>query len=460
MSPSTVSSVTFAVWNAHWQVIQEVHLNPLAYETGSATGIFDLLHDAVEAFHTFADHHFHFFARGFLSTSPTLTLSPQLPPDVVLDHLLGRISQEVHRLQQIAVQRMNGFLPGVALRELARADALAALALQPALECGWLHPRTQIVTYFDRLIPGYRMPYGHLAFLSLPSSAVKVPRDLLAVLHEAGHHVYANGTLPVEEAAQSIAIRGWVEKTLHQDFAQHPWLMRWAAEIFADVYGCLIGGEALALNTQLQAQVCAVGSSTAITPHLLADAPHRPVPFFRPEIALAVLRRLGTPGAAVLAGRWGEWQEDALAAFDEAPALYHTMLRAVFGDVEGDSFDSAAAHIRAVLSGFVEALLDALIGEDTGGWPTLDLPGFDSSRSEADNWKHTNAALKALPQAERDVTYPAINIEWEAWRKRICARVYAEASIIPPTDGTRWTVEQWMPIYLADGWTAEARPRL
>jgi hypothetical protein len=454
MSPSTVSSITFPVWNAHWQVIQEVHLNPLAYETGSATGIFDLLHDTVEAFNAFADQQFHFFARGFLSTSSTLLPSPQLPPDVVLDHLLRRISQEVHRLQQVALQRMSGFLPGVALRELARADALAALALQPALECGWLHPRTQIVTYFDRIVPGSIVPYGHIAFLSLPSSAVRVPRDLLAVLHEAGHHLYANGTLPMEEA-EPLSIRRWLEKTLRQDFAGHPWLARWAAEIFAEVYGCLIGGEAFALNAQLQAQVCATGNLTAITPHLFADAAHRPVAFFRPEIALAVLKRLDTPGAAVLAERWHERQEDALAAFDDAPTLYYTMLRAVFGDVEADTFDSAADHIRAVLSGFVETLLDALIGEDTGGWPTLDLPGYDQSRSEADNWKQTNAALKALPQAERDGTYPPVKVEWEAWRKRVCA----EASIVPPTDGTRWTVEQWMPIYLADGWTAEAQPR-
>ena len=85
--------------------------------------------------------------------------------------------------------------------------------------------------------------------------------------------------------------------------AQFPaWLIAWAEEMFADVYSVLVAGPAagLSVQTMLMAELPAV---------LLQDDADHPLPALRPEIAIAVLRKLAAAESKHADGRLAKFAD-------------------------------------------------------------------------------------------------------------------------------------------------------
>ena len=208
----------------------------------------------------FAKNQFSFLYHGLdprEGKRPYLEPVHQFPPDFVLEATLDQVAYDLVVLQGAWYQRSliaQGNTPME--RTLTIADRLTYHALLPALQSGLLPfdpEQVTVLTYFQKA-PHIRMiPYASVALVGIPFTTLGEyeagkeeeefgkARDLLAIPHEVGHYVYQHGSfkgrrLPFE---------------LHDVLQGRPeWLLRWAEEIFADVYGCFIAGPVIVRDFQ------------------------------------------------------------------------------------------------------------------------------------------------------------------------------------------------------------------
>lgn len=295
------------VWEERWGVLDRT-LEAMAERYAGSTVAWEMtLCYLVERLQAFAKDQFYFFFHGFGDDmavfSPTgkrfplqVPEHPQYPPECALRVTLDQIAYDLDVLQRAAHQRTVG--SDEMIRALETADALAWQALQPARENG-LVQETTAITYFQKSVSIRVIPYASVALIGIPFTCVTVPQDYLAIPHEVAHYVFWHGAVNGNQ---------WLSQALLdacEDVLQNTrWIERWMEEIFADVYGCLIGGPVMGLSFQdLQLE----RSQEDFT----KDNGDHPVPFLRPYIYTQVLENEKVKTASrKLKARWQERLEE------------------------------------------------------------------------------------------------------------------------------------------------------
>jgi hypothetical protein len=115
-------------------------------------------------------------------------------------------------------------------------------------------------------------------------SFAKVSRDMLAIPHEVGHHLYREGQLQLPGGEKSIS--SYLQERFEEaKIWAWDWRNDWLEEIFADVYGLLVAGPVMALSFQ-----------DLLTDNLPSrfreDTGRHPIPALRPYIQTRILRRI------------------------------------------------------------------------------------------------------------------------------------------------------------------------
>ena len=352
-----------SVWEDRWETLHGVLTDLLgqledlvALEVPRAKTLLAV----VQSLQAFAEAQFAFFREGFGESGAfDLLPSDDFPQEYVFRTTLEQIGHDVALLEQIVQQRLSGrkvLVGGEEVRvadRLNQADQLSQLALEPAVRAG-LVDKTAVITYFHKS-PSIRVvPYAPVAFIAIPYSSLNRDRDLLAIPHEVGHHIYRHG--------QEL------HHTLEQRIPKQPtWRRRWLEEIFADVYGAMIAGPVLALSFQ------DLLLGKAVAEFVTEDGDH-PVSFLRPFIYHETLRQMAQHGhdfAELVADLEAMWQE----------ALEIRGLPESFVSLDGETAVSVndARHyltyaieqiIKQVPNGFAPWLLapDEGFGQDTGSF--------------------------------------------------------------------------------------------
>lgn len=226
---------------------------------------------------------FSHYAQGF--RNDTSTPPPDYPPEYIMRTLIDQVAYDITIFQFIAGQRWQAQHDPALAEGLDRADKLARLALEPM--CGnFLEPETTALVYLTRVPRARVIPYATVALISLPHTLTATDGDLLAVAHEAGHHLFWNSQYNL----------GY--KRSGQPLAKTPvWRWKWREEIFADVYAAWVAGPCVGLSIQeyladnLPEKFC------------FNDEEH-PISAIRPTIYQRVLQRYFPDWATYLENRW------------------------------------------------------------------------------------------------------------------------------------------------------------
>lgn len=211
--------------------------------------------------------------------------------------ITSQFLNDLEALERATVQRQPD-APAAYHEILELADQLAYRALQPA--AAWLPEHVTAITYIHKAPMARVVPYAPVALVGIPytvylsrssnaleprsNAAPLVWRDLLALPHEIGHYVFWHARVPVAKGSteRKPLFVLLTERLKAKSFATNPDTRRWLEEIFADVYGCVLGGPIIALAAQdLQL-------NRSLSEFTTDDAEH-PIPYFRPRIYQQVL---------------------------------------------------------------------------------------------------------------------------------------------------------------------------
>ena len=242
---STATTVDFKTWERRWEAVTLTigHLlGAMLNEPG--TGRQETLANVLTALQAFGEHQVNFFLDGFGRKGKVfLEPSTLYPPDYVLSATLAQITHDLNVIGRSWEQRQEKVASDMMRTTLAKADQLANNALAPAIDYGLLDPAL-VVTYFQKDTNVRIIPYAPVSFIGLPLTCQTVARDLLAIPHEVGHYVYRYGRVRNGKNQGSR-----LDAALPQRYSgQAAWRAAWMEEIFADVYGALIGGAVMALG--------------------------------------------------------------------------------------------------------------------------------------------------------------------------------------------------------------------
>jgi hypothetical protein len=217
--------------------------------------------------------------------------------------LLNKVSTDLLIVPAAAQQRTHGEndqpSTGVSsANTLLKADIISEQALAPAVKREFL-PKTSIITYLRESVSIRTVPYSEAVLIGVAYASMepgfskpnddgisfsKVSRDMLAIPHEVGHHLYRKGQLQSSEEKQSIS--SYLQERFEEaKIWAWDWRSDWLEEIFADVYGLLVAGPVMALSFQ-----------DLLTDNLPSrfreDTGRHPIPALRPYIQTRILRRL------------------------------------------------------------------------------------------------------------------------------------------------------------------------
>ncbi len=261
--------------------------------------------------------------------------------DYALRVTINQIAHDVDLLQRLTEQSTIAQLKGNAqakqlLETLDKADRLAYAALKPML--GPTGQPLTVLTYFQKSVNVRIIPYAPVVLIGIPLTCLETARDFLAIPHEVGHYLYWYHVVTAQAGGQAVVIKKFLDPPQAAQNRsrplepQEPW-QAWHEEIFADIYGCLIGGPVMALSNQtLQDQQPA---------HLFFPTPQSdhtyPFPVVRPYIYTQVLKKidltqtadqLNQHWRAILRKEWGvqvsdqdEFADPRLTSFDMASFL-------------------------------------------------------------------------------------------------------------------------------------------
>jgi hypothetical protein len=317
----------------------------------------------------FAAKQFELFGKG--ASNGAVELEGSFNAEFLLEATARQVGHDIDVLLRTIGQRDEGSSTADMRTTLDLADRLAASALAPAMRHGLIE-ETAVLTYFQKTPTIRLLPYVPLALIGIDLTAIHDTGRLMAVAHEAGHHVYRqmHCNYVLDGSADSLD-----DQVVQRASAPSPrveWLACWTEEVFADAYSVLVGGPVAGLSIQAML----MGELPRV---LLQDDADHPLPALRPHIAVTVLRKL--------AGSTGS--QDARLA--QAADLLEAQWLDYLGKCGiGDSFVPAGAdkaiglvEARAQLQYLVESMLDGelapLMGEGAGerwskGMAAPDIP--------------------------------------------------------------------------------------
>lgn len=261
-----------------------------------------------------------FFDKKFFNLEPFS--QNKYSADYALRVTLNQIAHDVDLIQRLTEQgtiaRLKGNEQSKLLETLDKADCLAYAALKPMLRPSE-QPLT-VLTYFQKSINIRIIPYAPVVLIGIPITCRETARDFLAIPHEVGHYLYWYHVVTKQEGAQAQIIKKFLDpkpkrfpkpaqNKRGQVYENEPW-QAWREEIFADIYGCLIGGPVMALSNQaLQDQQPA----DLFFPTAQSDRMY-PFPVARPYIYTQVLKKIDMVQTgeqldkhwhAILCNEWG-----------------------------------------------------------------------------------------------------------------------------------------------------------
>ena len=262
------------VWHDRWDAVNAIIGTMVKSYGGSSVATKkDILCPLLDYFQQFATQHFNFFVGR--CENGDLNKSAEYPFNYVLRATLEQIESDLEVIRQAADQRTA--FPNVSSK-IETADRLVYLALRPAVK-GDLFQQPTAITYFGTSLSIRVIPYASAALVRVPFTCGSTDLDYLAIPHEVGHYVFWNGR------------SGPTKKHIHESLREATTgfkCKRWLEEIFADVYGGLVGGPALALDFQeLQVESSQNGFDFDDNVH--------PKPSVRPQIHTRLFNRLGLP---------------------------------------------------------------------------------------------------------------------------------------------------------------------
>lgn len=404
---------------------------------------------ALDSLKRFSNAALQFFLDGFYDRPNNLEISAEFSPPMVLKTLTTEISNDLVIFQRSLHQRQllhkhqtygesqkddpNGGMTGH-LFLLSVSDRLASAALQPAFDAGYLHKgiaathmgddfSIRLIPYFDMLL--IEVPFTTGSILT-EGNIIPVPgTEHLGILHEVGHHVYRYGKVP--------GTRHTFEEFLTEQLYRQGitgGLANWLEEIFADMYGLLVGGPVMVLSYQELL-------SQSRHSYLMEDTGEHPIPILRPFILTRAMKliRAGTKSAnlvyknapAILDKNWDRFLNDP----DVLTRLYRP--QGVFHPISG-------AMIIEGLVPILEQILDVLIDlRPIGARPawTKDLAKGEDVAALRDQLQQALFLKKVQPpENPGDQTLPNI-------------RQYEKLL------GKPLSVDQWFPLFSIPGWSTE-----
>jgi hypothetical protein len=349
-----------SVWEKRWQALEGIMDDMIGRYGAMSNPTYKALVGCLKAF---GASQFHFFNSGFKQGK--LVPSIEYPVEYVLRTTLDQVAHDLSVIEWAANQRVNGFAM------LDKTDKLAQDALNLAVEAGLLNKST-VITYFKKSAEVRVIPYAPVALIGVPFTAIEAEQDMLAIPHEVGHYVYRH----------TLGLAAEVDAMMP---LQPPWLRRWAEEIFADVYGCLVAGPVIGLDFQ---DLCLDNSLE----DFVSDDSDHPVEAIRPDLYTKVLAELGfTTAAEALNQRWvnllekrgnptyfipyGEFIEefmaDARVTLEEAAGKVLKRLEAVrqVRQADPDRYWSQGPTNGAAVESLYQAFTDKV-----GSLPTISVP--------------------------------------------------------------------------------------
>jgi hypothetical protein len=284
-------SKDLTVWNKRWTSLKTTLGNLIVYYQSLPDADFPrklTLYRLVERLQEFAETQFTIFYDGFGEHRHfILDPSDEYPPEYALKVTLEQITYDLEVIHRAAAQRISG--TDDMKRALKTADELTWKALLPAKNTNLVEPGTTVITYFQKS-PSIRLiPYAPIALVGIPLSTIATGRDYLAIPHEVGHYVFRHGKSDVVSLSTDL---------LNKLPKEPAWCYKWAEEIFADIYGCRIGGPVIALDFQdLQLENSRQDFNK--------DDGEHPIPALRPDIYHKALQKMGLPNwSTKLDKRW------------------------------------------------------------------------------------------------------------------------------------------------------------
>jgi hypothetical protein len=277
------------VWEQRWSALKSsmAALVPVSPDQDfPRRAEFQCLLNGLQAF---AEGQFSFFRDGFVvQHSYVLQPSTKYPEHYVFSTILDQVASDLEVIQRAAQQRQVPALQP----KLAEADKLAYFALKPALGT-LIDENVTVVTYFQKSSSIRVIPYAAVALIGIPFTCQSFKWDYLAIPHEVGHYVFWKGK-PDKRTVSHLHDALLGKKAIRAFYG------KWVEEIFADVYGSLVAGAAIALSFQdLELE----SSGEDFIRH---DGKH-PAPVLRPFIYNKVLAAKGGVSkswAILLANYW------------------------------------------------------------------------------------------------------------------------------------------------------------
>lgn len=448
MRTPTFTPTTFDVeiWESRWEVVKTTMDHMLTtMEKRGETVRQKTLQSALTALKAFGESQISFFLTGFGPGARVfLEPSTQYPPDYALRITLDQITHDMNVIVRAWEQRLPDSA-SIMRKTLAQTDILANNALAPAIQQELLEPAT-VVTYFQKDTNVRIIPYAPVSFIGLPITCQAVKRDLLAIPHEVGHYVYRYGRVRSGKNEGSRFAAALTERYGHQT----TWRQAWMEEIFADVYGGLIGGPVMALGFE------DILSGSPRDQFIQDDGEH-PVPALRLQIYQAVFEALKVPESLLkaLTERSVIWQADygkptsftaasgetidLAQAQAEIKEIVESMLANELADLRKIEAWTGKANGKNGLTGLHKQFEELVEGTPTNGpTPVADLQMPDAQwlalQSPQDAWQGKSVKRKLG--------------DTELWGDLIKAATKEQQNIVLPPS-------VWMALLDGSGWATE-----
>ncbi|MEW5987603.1 MAG: hypothetical protein AB1791_13300 [Chloroflexota bacterium] len=442
------SSPEWATWQARWVSLDETMKEMLKQDWTMARGA--TLLSLTRHLQGYAGRLFDFLYDGFGDSQHIrLERSRHFPVEYAFRHLLDQVSFDLAVIRTAASQRLGSARQQ---RALATSDALAWMALKPAL--GSLVTEATVVTYFQKQPAVRVIPYAPVALVGVPYTAMPTEksagnmRDFLAIPHEVGHYVYRHGWIEGERC--QVALRNSLP-------GEPVWLERWLEELFADVYGGLIGGPIMALSFQ------ELQTDNHIE-ELGRDDGRHPVAALRPYVYSDLLRGMGL---AIPADQLDKKWAGSLRRLG-APESFRPFQpeAADGGATERVPLTKARDEIKEVVK-LIEEKIVGLI-PSLGGAASSNWSGADSTGNVADMFKGfinrlqslSPGTMPQLPELMGDANgsqlQPAQNVGAAKKYEIGATDLWGDDLLRPERPGPRRALPPavWLEVVFGNGWVA------
>ncbi len=181
------TSTAAVPWSARATALLEAagELGARAASTGDARRRTALL--GLHCLAAFATKQFHLFEKGFAGSM--LQPDAAVTPEYVMEATARQVGFDIEVLLRSLGQREPSISTAPMRETLDLADRLAADALAGAVRSRLIE-ETAVLTYFQKTPTIRLLPYVPLALIGIDLTAIHDRARLLAIAHEAGHHVY------------------------------------------------------------------------------------------------------------------------------------------------------------------------------------------------------------------------------------------------------------------------------